>query len=118
MEIARFFNIRCVIMYCLLLMTWVLFDLLICHKMSIVFNIICHANFMCTFILRNFALHNASFISCIFAYISLNFSPRPSLIEHIQRLFTKRIRLISHLIYNEHLTHLNLHCLKCRHMYI
>ena len=39
-------------------------------------------------------------------------------IKRIQRLFTKRIRSISHMTYDERLAHLHLHRLECRRLYL
>ena len=93
-------------------------------------NIIRRANSMCAFILRNFASRNASYMSRIFVtYIrpllecasqlwSLSIVDFINRIERVQRMFTKRIRSISHLTYNERLVHLNLHHLECRCLYL
>ena len=93
-------------------------------------NIIRRANFMCAFILRNFASRNASFMSRIFvAYTrplleyasqlwfpsTVNFINR---IERVQSMFIKRIRSISTMTYDERLAHLNLHRLECRRLYL
>ena len=37
-------------------------------------------------------------------------------IERVQHVFTKRIRSISHMTYDERLAHLNLHHLECRRL--
>ena len=93
-------------------------------------NIIRRANSTCAFILRNFASRNASFMSRIFVayirplleYASQLWSPSTidfiNRIERVQRMFTKRIRSISHMTYDEHLAHLNLHRLECRRLYL
>ena len=92
-------------------------------------NIIRRANSTCAFILRNFASRNASFMSRIFVayirplleYASQLWSPSTidfiNRIERVQRMFTKRIRSISHMTYDERLAHLNLHRLECRRLY-
>ena len=93
-------------------------------------NIIRRANSMCAFILHNFASRNASFMSRIFIayigplleYASQLWSPSTidfiNRIERVQRMFTKRIRSILHITYDKRLTHLNLHRLKCRRLYL
>ena len=93
-------------------------------------NIIRRAYSTCAFILRNFASRNASFMSRIFVayirplleYASQLWSPSAidfiNRIERVQRMFTKRIRSISHMTYDERLAHLNLHRLECRRLYL
>ena len=83
---------------------------------------------MCAFILCNFASRNASFMSRIFVtyirplleYASQLWSPFTidfiNRIERVQRMFTKRIRSISHMTYDERLAHLNLHRSECRRL--
>ena len=39
-------------------------------------------------------------------------------IERVQRMFTKHIRSISHMTYDERFAHLNLHRLECRRLYL
>ena len=85
---------------------------------------------MYAFILRNFASRNASFMYRIFVtYIrslleyasqlwpvfTVDFINR---MERIQRMFTKHIRSISHMTYDERLAYLNLHRLECRRLYL
>ena len=93
-------------------------------------NIIRRANCTCAVILRTFASRNASFMVKVFiAYVrpilefasqiwspyNIDFINR---IERVQRLFTKRIRSVSHLAYDERLTRLGLQRLESRRLYL
>ena len=93
-------------------------------------NLIRRANSTCAYILRTFASRNSTFLTRIFvAYVrpileyacqlwspcTIDFINR---IEHVQRLFTKRIRSIASLSYNERLNYLGLSRLETRRLYL
>ena len=93
-------------------------------------NIIRKANSTCAYILRTFATRNSTFLKRVFiAYV------RPILeyacqlwspcnidminrLEHVQRLFTKRIRSIAHLTYVDRLNFLCLSRLETRRLHL
>jgi hypothetical protein len=93
-------------------------------------NLIRRANCMCAYILRTFANRNSVFMARVFVayvrpileYACQLWSPSTvnliNRIERVQRLFTKRIRSIAHLSYNERLSHLHLHRLESRRLYL
>jgi hypothetical protein len=93
-------------------------------------NIIRRANGCCATILRVFASRNASFMVKVFVayvrptleYASQLWSPCVvdliNRVERVQRLFTKRIRSVSHLTYDERLVKLGIQRLESRRLFL
>ena len=93
-------------------------------------NIIRRANFSCSHFLRTYASRNSSFMAKVFmAYIwpiientfqvwSLSTVNLMNRVEHVQRLFTKLIRSVANLPYNERLKNLGLRKLKSSRLHL
>jgi hypothetical protein len=93
-------------------------------------NLIRKANSTCAYILRTFATRNCTFLTRVFVayvrpileYASQLWSPNTvdmiNRLERVQRLFTKRIRSISHLCYDDRLNYLGLCRLETRRLYL
>jgi hypothetical protein len=93
-------------------------------------NIIRKANSTCAYILRTFATRNSTFLTRVFVayvrpileYACQVWSPCTvdtiNRIEHVQRLYTKRIRSIAHLSYDNRLKFLGLCRLETRRLFL
>ena len=93
-------------------------------------NLIRRANSTCAYILRTFSTRNCTFLTRVFVayvrpileYASQLWSPNTidiiNRLERVQRLFTKRIRPLSHFSYDDRLNYLGLCRLETRRLYL